>query len=82
MRTINAIAKSKLRYFKCNNELVGYLTPAEIICLVEDGYKLTESNRHKEEMARVMLKEGKSGGTWVYFKLKNGTVYRDYHEDR
>lgn len=75
MNRVGEIATAKLHYFKCNDCLSGYLTPAEAIWLIDNDYQLVESNRYLETFLRQAIKEGKSSGRWLYFEKKKGTMY-------
>src|SRR5689334_2315777 len=51
------IAVRKLRRFG-GREWCGYLTPAEVVYLLDKGCKLTETNKYKEELARTWFGSG------------------------
>lgn len=54
-------------------EFVGYLTPPEVVHLVEkmEGVEITEWSNHQYKNAKENVKKGVGNGTWFYFTLKN-----------
>jgi len=72
------IAVRKLRRFG-GREWCGYLTPAEVVYLLDKGCKLTETNKYKEELARTWFGSGEGHASWYYFQSLAVVLPNDLH---
>jgi hypothetical protein len=62
------------------NFWTGYLTPVEILLLIENGIIPTENQIYKIDICKEEKKKGISGGIWFYFHLSKKFIKKYGHK--
>ena len=61
-------ALGKLRPYSDTKEWCASLTPSEIMALIKDGYKLTDSSSYRLQHLKEEISKGFCSPSWIYFQ--------------